>query len=496
MNIWKKLLTIPVTLSFVLSALSFGVWAEPPVLDAVLEDLTLTVMLGEALQHTLTNVYVLKPGVSVLQPGVFVNGVLDMQQVDPAAKPEGGLKVVFSPNDPSGEYKIYAVPADGEIDPAWTVVTFTNAADTLAGLPDATDAADCLCNNAALLGLTDADITPLATYSEAERASFNAAFGKLGAAADTQTLQAHIRTAVMVADVDTAPYTALEAKLRGYTALNLNFTDYDTRLTADGRINMLRDMARQTLTTTEEIMAAFTKGVSDNLPANPGKQEHSGTGGSGSGGSRGSATAQISTAGGAAAPVPVVPPVPAEQPAFTDLQDAPWAAEYITALYREGIVQGRTADTFDPNGVVTREEFVKLLICALGLEPTDNTVAFADVPEGVWYRPYIAAAVSRGIVGGISADSFGSGQRISRQDMAVMCARAARAIGAELPVYNNGITFADADAIAAYAAEAVADMAKCGVVSGGEDGRFLPEISATRAETAKIICGLRNVLKS
>ena len=52
--------------------------------------------------------------------------------------------------------------------------------------------------------------------------------------------------------------------------------------------------------------------------------------------------------------------------------------------------------------------------------------------------------------------------------------------------------FADADKIADYAREAVAAMKKSGIVGGYEDNTFRPENGATRAETAKILCGIMN----
>ncbi len=169
---------------------------------------------------------------------------------------------------------------------------------------------------------------------------------------------------------------------------------------------------------------------------------------------------------------------------FEDVTNqAPWAAEAIDYLVEAGIVNGVSPQNFAPEQQVSREEAVKMLVLAKGLQPIEQAeLPFTDVPAGHWARPYIAAAYEAGIVQGISPTIFDLGQNVSRQDLAVLCDRT-------LYVGENSegtdIVFMDEAIIAPYALESVKKLGGAGVIDSG--GAFRPEEPATRAECAKIL---------
>ena len=103
---------------------------------------------------------------------------------------------------------------------------------------------------------------------------------------------------------------------------------------------------------------------------------------------------------------------------FTDLNPVPWAYKSISVLYEKGIISGKSADSFCPNDTVTREEFVKMLVCAAGFENfiTEGN-AFADAEQGAWYTKYINIAYEKNICRGIEDGVFGVGRTIKREDM-------------------------------------------------------------------------------
>lgn len=122
---------------------------------------------------------------------------------------------------------------------------------------------------------------------------------------------------------------------------------------------------------------------------------------------------------------PQATPRPLGAPAFSDVSSVPWAQEAIEYLYLKDIVNGYGDGTYGVNDNVTREQFVKMLLTALGLSLYEiDSNDFADVEPGAWYEIYINSAMHYGIVNGISDTEFGVGQPISRQDMAVMSMRA------------------------------------------------------------------------
>ncbi|MCI9625398.1 MAG: hypothetical protein HFI90_01305 [Clostridia bacterium] len=170
---------------------------------------------------------------------------------------------------------------------------------------------------------------------------------------------------------------------------------------------------------------------------------------------------------------------------FTDLDTVPWAAESILTLCSMNIISADNA--YRPLDSITREEFVKLLVELLHLPSDETACTFTDAEDGAWYTSYLAAAQKAGIINGNPDGSFGIGNQISRQDMAVMAYRAIAAAGKTLQEKQQAESFSDADSISDYALEAVLKMQQAGVISGVGNNLFAPGNSANRAEAAVMI---------
>lgn len=170
---------------------------------------------------------------------------------------------------------------------------------------------------------------------------------------------------------------------------------------------------------------------------------------------------------------------------FSDLAGYDWAKDAIIKLYEKGVVNGVSENRFEPARSVTREEFVKLICEAFKLGKASGSIAFSDVEETVWYAPYVSRAVELGLINGVSDELFGSGERITREDMAAIIYRVLTAQGKLLSV--SGKSFTDSDDISDYAAEAVNQLSGAEIVNGVGSGAFAPKASATRAEASVII---------
>lgn len=176
---------------------------------------------------------------------------------------------------------------------------------------------------------------------------------------------------------------------------------------------------------------------------------------------------------------------------FKDLATVPWAQDAITKLYEAGVIEGRTAEVFDPNSLVTRAEFLTMLTKAVGVYNQNATTdKFSDVRPGAWYMSYIASAVAAGIVQGYEDGTFRPDQNITRQEMAVMVYRAAKVTGIQLTAIRAQDVFTDDGQIADWAKEAVYEMQKAGIINGMGDGTFAPLQNATRAQAAVMIYGV------
>ena len=168
---------------------------------------------------------------------------------------------------------------------------------------------------------------------------------------------------------------------------------------------------------------------------------------------------------------------------YNDLAGYGWAEEYIYTLKNKGVLTMSVDRRFRPNDSVTREEFVKMLVLSLGIN-ADGDVSFDDVSRDAWYYVYVASAYKAGIVNGVSENRFGTGEYITREQMATM---ACRALG--ISDYKGGgqTVFTDDTEISDYARTSVYHMQSLGIINGMGDNVFAPKANLSRAQAAKII---------
>ena len=178
---------------------------------------------------------------------------------------------------------------------------------------------------------------------------------------------------------------------------------------------------------------------------------------------------------------------------FKDTKKTDWYYEYVVSLTEKGIVNGYDDGNFYPNKQVTREEFLKMLIIAMDIEPAEISGEFTDVDSDKWYAPYVYAAKAKGIAKGTSDNTFGVGIPVTRQDMSVM---AYNSLGINIDVAANVEIFKDHMLIAPYSFNAVYAMKTIGVLDGYESGEFVPNGYLTRAEAVKVIALISRMIKN
>ena len=163
---------------------------------------------------------------------------------------------------------------------------------------------------------------------------------------------------------------------------------------------------------------------------------------------------------------------------FSDVSRHHWAYDYIIDMSRDNIINGYEGK-FRPDDKITRGEFVKILVTALGVDTAGNC-SFSDVQKDAWYYKYVAAAEKNGFVMG-NGNMFFPDKNISRQDAAVIIFRA---MGLKS---GSSVEFSDRAEISDYAISAVSALYETGIINGMGDGSFAPTESITRAQTAKMI---------
>lgn len=166
-----------------------------------------------------------------------------------------------------------------------------------------------------------------------------------------------------------------------------------------------------------------------------------------------------------------------------------WAGRAIEVIAAKGAVIGKSERVFAPTDHVTRAEFAKMLIHALDLDRAAVKGSFDDVSDSDWFAPYIAAAAELKIINGRTADRFDPHARITRAEMAAMIARALKAATGAADVTDMDTAlkgFSDAGQISASLKEGAAFAAAHGIVVGS-NGKLNPNDNATRAQAAVMI---------
>ena len=286
-----------------------------------------------------------------------------------------------------------------------------------------------------------------------------------------------------------ARYSDFESLFQKYeTEFNLkNNSSYQTYrgMSAEKKA----EVGEKLVTSNESTKAQKLSDVASKLSAALKSADSNGSGsGTGSGGTKGSATGAgvVKKTEESSGGITVMPGTKQDAEPFKDLDSVSWAKDAILSLYEKNIISGMGDKQFMPQELVTREQMVKMLVTAIGLETGDAECGMTDAEKGQWYYPYLAVGVQEGIVSGISETEFGVGMPVTRQDAAVLLLRAAQKSG-KLPQQEREYAgFADEGEISEYARDAVKTLYCAGILSGRENG-FAPFDACTRAEAAKMI---------
>ena len=153
-----------------------------------------------------------------------------------------------------------------------------------------------------------------------------------------------------------------------------------------------------------------------------------------------------------------------------------WAEKTLDEWQDEGLIDGYGDGSFQPNGTVTRAEFIKLVNRTLGFT-AESEISFSDVTERDWFHAEVAKAVAAGYARG-SGGMFRPNQPVTRAEAAAMLARAAGLAANE----KRADAFADAAPIPAWARGSVGAAAEAGYMTGYPNGAFGALDPITRAE--------------
>ncbi len=173
---------------------------------------------------------------------------------------------------------------------------------------------------------------------------------------------------------------------------------------------------------------------------------------------------------------------------FTDTSSH-WAKDQINYLVSKDVLNGYKQNDgtyqFQPNGLVTRAEFIKMLDETFGLTAT-TTINFSDVKSTDWFYPYFAKAAAQGYLLNYGNSVSPNGQ-LTREEATTLLVRYLGLLGSEKAPAS---TFSDYSAISDHYKDAVLTAVQAGLITGYNEGGktlFKPKGTLTRAEALTIL---------
>ena len=159
---------------------------------------------------------------------------------------------------------------------------------------------------------------------------------------------------------------------------------------------------------------------------------------------------------------------------FTDVKSGDWFYDAVAYVYANGLMDGTSATTFEPNANMTRA-----MVWAILARIDGETVTGAD---------WASAARTWAMAGGVSDGTDPNGP-VTREQFATMLYRYAAAKGYDVSIgeSTNILSYADFASISEYAIPAMQWACGSGIVTGVTDSTLVPQGTATRAQCAAML---------
>ncbi len=160
---------------------------------------------------------------------------------------------------------------------------------------------------------------------------------------------------------------------------------------------------------------------------------------------------------------------------FKDVTAKHWAREAILRLNDRNIINGFSDGRFGPAEPISREQTAIMIARALNLKAGSHKPSFSDVPANGFYYEAIAAVDKAGIMNGKTAKTFNPKDTLTRAEMALILQRAYQIQG------KSDSPFPDVPK-SHWAYEAIDAMKATGIAKGQPNGGYGPALPTTRAD--------------
>ena len=182
---------------------------------------------------------------------------------------------------------------------------------------------------------------------------------------------------------------------------------------------------------------------------------------------------------------------------YTDVKTGKWYTPGIMESVKLGYFTGMSETTFQPNGNLTRAQFVLVLAKIDGADLSEYKnvkTPFTDVKMNQWYSAAVAWAYENGYTGGMSETRFGTNEKITREQLARFFYVYAEKNGIDVSGRADLTVFTDAKKISNWAKDCVAWAVDAGLISGMTAVTVGPKGNATRAQAARICVSFAKII--
>ena len=169
---------------------------------------------------------------------------------------------------------------------------------------------------------------------------------------------------------------------------------------------------------------------------------------------------------------------------FTDLKDKHWAKEYIKFVVQRGIMVGVDGNRFEPNGKLSRAMLISML-ARISKDKVEDTKK-----SDAWYSKDMDWAIKAGIISKSQNNKNKAEEALTRSEMATIIGRYLEYKAIKLEESKKEVRFKDMKNMSEETVKYVNILAKYEIVVGDKTGKFNPNASLTRAETAVVMTKL------
>ena len=179
------------------------------------------------------------------------------------------------------------------------------------------------------------------------------------------------------------------------------------------------------------------------------------------------------------------PASPAASSSFTDVAANAWYAEYVAYVAEQGIMNGNSNGTFNPNGSLTRAEMCQIIYNMAG-KPDVGTPAYGDVSASAWYAAAVSWCVDNGVAASRSETAFEPNAAITREEVASFLYHYTVYQGKDTPAGDLS-AFTDVSSVSNSMVDAMSWAVGAKIITGATTTTLNPGGTATRAQIATMM---------